>query len=241
MRTSTKALTFLTRAAAAVAALLPCIAAPALRAQANPVPAVTGPITADSLNRLLTAVDQAKKEARVFKLGFSVGWRHIVGSQSELLRDAVIEPATGLVRIDEIDRGAAMMSGVLAVFPVAKYSSGCAATRTGCRVGRLWRLGFLANVKLAAFGTDEGGTFNESVEGGIGPAFRFSDDFAVAATVERVFGRRPRNFVVAGQPLFDSPDPATRAPLTAIDRDDDRFFRNDNLTAWSVKFVYFLR
>ncbi len=222
-------------AQAAAAVPTPAPAAPAA------TPAVTGPITADSLRKLMDAVDQAKKEARVFKLGFSVGLRVLAGASAGLLRDASIEPATGNVRVDPLDRTATMASGVLAVFPQAKHPGRCAKAPDDCRAGWLWRMGFLANIKLAAFGADESSSFNQSIEGGIGPAFRFSDDFAIAATIERVFSRRLRNFVTVGSPLYDSAYAATRKPLTALKSDDDRFFRSDNLTAFSVKFVYFLR
>ena len=62
------------------------------------------------------------------------------------------------------------------------------------------------------------------------------DDFSLGLTVERVFSRRLRRFVTQGTPLVVAGD-----TLTSLDRTDDRFFRDDNLTAVSFKFLYFIR
>jgi hypothetical protein len=195
-------------------------------------------IAATALEDTLDARAARRKEARVFKLGLSVGWRSLRGTQSDLLRDAVINPATNAVEFERIDRTSVLASGVLAVFP-RKKSPKDPCDR--CTFAAWWRVGFLANIKLTAFGADQGATFNQNVEGGIGPVYRFSDDFALALTLERAFIRRPRSFIVAGQPVFDTEPSPTRKPLAALDPSDNRFFIDDNLTAWSFKFVYFLR
>ncbi len=221
-----------------VAQVLPVPAPPAAAVVSPPVPPASATsISADSLDRMLARRELANKEQRVFKLGFSVGWRQLTGSDESLKRDVVIDPSTNFANFESIDHGAVMASGVLAVFP-KKRTPSCTGR---CRQGNGWRFGFLANVKLATFGADEASTFNQSIEGGLGPIVRFSDDFGMALTIERVFSRRARSFVVPGQFVYDSADTLTRKPLTSLDPTDSRFFVSDNLTAFSFKFVYFLR
>lgn len=202
-----------------------------------PLTATATPLTGDALDSALARRELAKKEQRVFKLGFSIGWRQLLGSDETLRRDVVINPATNFAHFEAMDHGAVMASGVLAVFP-RKRKAVCTGR---CRQGLGWRFGFLANVKLATFGADEVTTFNQSIEGGIGPMVRLSDDFGMALTIERVFSRRARSFIVPGQFVYDSADTLTRKPLTSLDPTDSRFFVADNLTAFSFKFVYFLR
>jgi hypothetical protein len=173
--------------------------------------------------------DSVAKQTRTFKMGLSLGWRHVLASGGNVVRDATIDPMTNNVRVDEIDNGAVVLSAILTAFPWKHDSTNKLASR--------WRwLGFLANVNLAAFGAENISTFNESIEGGGGLAVRLSDEFSVGMTVERVFSRRLRSFVAHGAPLVVQGD-----TITSLSRTDDRFFRDDNLTALSFKFLYFIR
>lgn len=209
-----------------------------------------------------TTVAEAKrlqtleKNSTTFRFGLSVGWRHNGADRRSLTNDVGIEPTTGNVFIERGDRGAFVLSGVVAAYPwrrtdLAARSDEPAkkageidpcptAGATRCRLGRAfaaWHWGAMANLNLASFSADAISTFNKSIEGGMGVAYKLNEDFSVGATVERIFGRRPRSFVVAGQPIKDKDGKV----LYAIDRTDDTYFRDDNMTAWSLKFVYFLK
>lgn len=170
---------------------------------------------------------------RSFTFGLSVGWRHIVGGKRTVNRDAVITPNDHVVRIDEIDNGSVVVSGVVLATPFKKYKDATAQRLD--RANSLWRLGFLANVDLASFSADKVSTFNQSVEGGGGVVVRLSDDFGIGLTLERVFSRRARDWVRAleGQPIT-----VDGKNLETLDKGDDRYFKSDNMTALSLKFVY---
>jgi hypothetical protein len=204
---------------------------------------------------LRARLDSIEKASRTFKLGLSLGWRHLLARGEDAVRDATIDPATNAVRVDEIDNGAVVLSGIMTAYPWKRAAAteeasaggavpGAVATRESSAPERprswfgrnAWRVGFLANVNLAAFGAENVTTFNESIEGGIGLAYRLSDDFSWGFTVERVFSRRLRDFVKSGTVLVVDGE-----TVTALDRTDGRFFRDDNLTALSFKFLYYLR
>ena len=149
------------------------------------------------------------------ELGLSVGWRRTTGDDAEMRRSASINPADSTLSVDKIDKNDVVVSGVAVVFP---FSFG---------------LGFIANVNLATFGGEGAAPFNQSIEGGGGLAYRFSEDFAIAFTAERAFSRRLRDFVKENEPLLVNGE-----ALMTLDSDDDRFFIDDNKTALSFKFVY---
>ena len=52
-----------------------------------------------------------------------------------------------------------------------------------------------------------------------------------------MFGRRARSFIEQGTVLKD----AAGNKVTTLDTSDNTYFRDDNMTAWSVKFVYYLK
>lgn len=183
------------------------------------------------LARVHQQIAEFEKSKRVFKWGLSIGWRHIQAPESSLLRNAVLQEGTDTVRVAKIDRGAVVVSGAVVAYPWT-FTEEAANERI-----HRGRLGFIANIAVASFGQDKIASFNESVEGGIGLAYRVSQDFALAATVERVFSRRLRGHIVPDAALPPLPPGATRD----FSVDNDQYFHDDNLTAWSFKFVYFFR
>ncbi len=189
------------------------------------------PIASDSarIAQILRIRDSIEKESKTFHFGLSLGWRHIIARPSDFYRDAVIDPTTNLVAVDTIDQGDVVLSGTLAAYPFWRHSA------KGQRTTK-HPFGFLANINIASFNSDNLSAFNKSIEGGGGVAWRLADDFALALTLERLFSRRLRSFVLPGQMLLVKGD-----TITSLSRDDGRFFRDDNLTAASFKFVYSIR
>jgi hypothetical protein len=175
------------------------------------------------IEKILKFRDDLEKESRTFRLGLSVGWRHRLKTTGDIYRDVVIDPTTNFVQVDEIDRGDVVLSGIMTAYPF----------QVGTRAGPL---GFVANVNIASFDAENIGAFNRTIEGGGGIAWRLNPDFGLGFTMERVFSRRLRSFVKPGAPLVVAGD-----TLTSLSPDDGRFFRDDNMTAVSLKFLYFLR
>lgn len=192
------------------------------------------------------ARETIEKNSATFRFGLSLGWRHIMAKDASLMQDVAVDPVTGHVVPERIDRGALVLSGVVTAFPwrndaLSKAAKGGTNTPPvrGPLGGALapWRLGFLANINVASFTQDNISVFNKSVEGGLGVAYKMNEDFSLALTVERVFGRSLRSFVVPNTELRD----ADGTRVTELASTDDRYFKDDNLSAWSVKFVYFFK
>lgn len=193
--------------------------------------------------------EQIEKNSRTIRFGLSVGWRHNGADKESLVRDLGIDPATGKVAIERIDRGAYVLSGVVAAYPwrhkelqpgEKKQEDPATKNRFASRIGRamaLWHWGTIANLNLASFTQDAISTFNRSIEGGLGVSYKMNEEFSLGITAERIFGRRPRSFVVNGAVVRDQKGDT----LYALDPSDDRYYRDDHMSAISVKFVYFFK
>jgi hypothetical protein len=179
--------------------------------------------TADSLRiaRIIAIRDQVEAQSKTFRFGLSLGWRHILSGTATSFNEASINPTTLVVETDDRDQGDFVLSGIVTAFPFRNNAS--------------W-LGFLANVNVASFDADNIATFNKSLEGGFGLAGRLGPDFSIGVTIERMFSRSLRQFVKIGSPLVVGTD-----TIKVLATDDNRFFQDDNLTALSIKFLYFLK
>lgn len=187
--------------------------------------------TAEQLAALHKQIEEYEKNNRVFKWGLSIGWRNLLGDENSLYRNAVLQAGSDTVRAEKIDRGALVLSGALVAFPWKL------PIERGAKVPRKAHLGFIANIAFATFGEDNITTFNQSIEGGLGVAYRMSTDFALAVTAERVFSRRLRSHIRNNKPLPPLPAGEERD----FSRENEQYFYDDNLSAWSFKFLYFFR
>ena len=200
---------------------------------ASPVMGQVDDSTARAITREALAVRDSLKRLKSVKVGLSLGIRIITDVNDVNFRSPSINPADSTLSIDGIDPTDIILSGVVVVFPWHRTSKRGADSTAKSHCGWCW-LGFVANITLASFNPDNVSVFNRSVEGGIGLGVRLADDFALAATYERVFSRRLRSFVKDGQQLV-----ADGQVATSIDESDNRFFIDDNLSALSFKFIYF--
>ena len=173
--------------------------------------------------------DKIEKDSKTFHFGLSIGWRHTLSNTGTPMRDASIDPTTNKVTVDSTDVGDFVLSGTVTAFPWAQAPD-------SSKWHKINPLGFIANINIASFNADNLSTFNKSIEGGFGVAWRLASDFAIGATIERKFSRRLRDFVKPNTVLTVGKD-----TITTLARDDDRFFHDDNLTALSFKFLYFLK
>ncbi len=176
--------------------------------------------TDPQVKAIAEAVAEELKDSGTFRFGLSVGWRTILSPDERRLRDVAIAP-DGRLLVDRTDGSSVILSGVVAAYPFDETS-------------RWNRLGFLANINLADFSSESVGVFNKSIEGGLGLGVRLNADFAVALTAERVFSRKLRDGVDLTKPLLDD----AGKPLSALDTADARYFKDDNITALSLKFVF---
>jgi hypothetical protein len=219
----------------------PLTAQDTLQAKKDTVPKVTQAerdTVAAITQRILATRDSLTKANKTLQFGLSIGLRQITDLTDVNIRNVVISPIDTTLRVDKKDPTDVVLSGVIQVFPWKKSvdtiivgSKTSIKTRCKFKCG----LGFIVNINLASFNAENIATFNRSIEGGIGLAWRLTDDFALAATYERVFSRRIRDFIQPGQKLV-----VDGKPLTAIAEDDNRFFVDDNLNAVSFKFVYII-
>lgn len=219
-------------AIALVSALMLAVDAHAQAMDSAKVAAVVKTSTDSAVAQALARFEANEERKKVFKIGASVGWRHVVAKGASLLREVSLNPETHVVTADKMDQGDVVISAVITAFPWKKPETASAC----CAKSQAWRVGFIANVALASFGDEGVNGFNKSVEGGLGLAYRLSDDFALAGTVERKFSRQLRGFVEVGKEL-----PVAAGTTPTLDRSDNTYFRDDNLTALSFKFVYFIR
>ena len=201
-------------------------------AKKDSVPPVTKDTIAAVTTRVLALRDSLAKANKTIKFGLSIGIRQITDLKDVNVRNVVISPIDTTLRVDRKDPTDVVLSGLVVVYPWKKQVDSSDSKKITSRCNWCW-LGFVANINLASFNTDNIATFNKSIEGGIGVAVRLTDDFGFAGTYERVFSRRLRDFVAADQKII-----VDGKPLTAISDDDNRFFIDDNLNAVSFKFVY---
>lgn len=191
------------------------------------------PVDSAKVAAIVAQERELAEQGKAFKFGLSLGYRHLQGSGTSFFRDATLNPADSTVEVEKIDLGAMVLSGVVVAYPWKRPTM----SEPSWRARNAWRVGFIANFDLASFANAEVSTFNKSIEGGGGLAVRMSDDFSLALTFERVLSRRLWAFVKPGAKLPVAPG----APPGSFNRDNDLYFRNDNLSAVSVKFVYFIR
>ena len=189
----------------------------------------------------LERLRELEKNFQTFRFGVSLGWRHNVSKS--VVREVSINPANNFVVMDSIDRGAFILSGVVAAHPwrnrelLAAKDAAKKQNPWQWALSNMWRLGFLANLNVAEFSPSSVNTFNKSLEGGLGWTIKLNEEFAFAATTERRFGRRARSFVKAGEPLRNG----SGEVVTSLNLDDNTYFRDDNMTTVSFKFVYYIK
>jgi hypothetical protein len=164
-------------------------------------------------------------ESRSGVIHFAVGLGvRFIYDKKEYFGEPSISPIDSTLQIDSRDRGAVILSGVVMATPFV--NSG----------GAMSNLGFVANVNLAEISSENISTINnKSIEGGLGISYRLQSNFALAVTYDLVFSRRLRDYVLQyeGEKIFDN-----GKTLTGLNREDDNFFIDDNLSSLSLKFIY---
>ncbi len=164
-------------------------------------------------------------EAKVSVIHFaaSLGVRFIY-DRKERFGAPSISPIDSTLQIDNRDRGAVIISGVVMATPFVRKKSS------------LRNLGFVANVNLAEISSETINTArNKSLEGGLGISYLLEPNFALAVTYDLVFNRRLRDYVLQrkGGKVYEN-----GKVLTELNRENNNLYIDDNLSSLSVKFIY---
>ena len=96
----------------------------------------------------------------------------------------------------------------------------------------------VATINITTFNAAQSATpFNQSISGGIGLGYRFTEDFLMSLTLERTSIRQPRQFVLdkVGQSIE-----VNGQKVTSLSNDNNDYFHDLALTSISFKFVYIL-
>jgi hypothetical protein len=169
------------------------------------------------LNKLTEA------KAGVIHFAASLGVRFIY-DKKERFGAPSISPIDSTLQIDNRDRSAVIISGVIMATPFVRKKSS------------LRNLGFVANVKLAEISSETINTVqSKSLEGGLGVSYLLEPNFALALTYDLVFSRRLRDYVLQrrGGKVYDN-----GKVLTELNGENNNLFIDDNLSSLSVKFIY---
>lgn len=99
----------------------------------------------------------------------------------------------------------------------------------------------VATVNLVTFSSaGDGSVFNKRIDGGLGFGYRVNDDVQFAVTYEMISYRQPRPFLYD----YDGKQitlPAQLAPITALNEDDNNYFRDRYMPSISLKVFYLIR
>ena len=184
----------------------------------------------DSLEIKVDNLIEKFEKKKKIQFGFSIGYRQAfsIGEADKFLAEASISPIDSTLQVELINRHSFLVSAVISVYPFDGKTE-------------KWHkdLGAYANINLAEIASDGNfqSIFNQKIEGGMGLAWRFSDEFAIGAGYEFIFHRRIRDYV------FNSVGKQITVQgnvLTELDESDDSLFRSDNVHAWTVKFIFYL-
>ena len=193
--------------------------------------------TTDSIS--VNKVKELFEKSKLIRVGVSVGPRKIrVTDENTTGFDyPSISPIDSTLQFDKRDKLDLIMSGVLAITPglgVEKPPSNAGFWQRFCYLIRS-RSTFLLNINLSNL-TGDGAGFNQNIEGGIGYGISLHKVFAIGVTFERVFNRALRRNIseMEGRKLK-----VGGQPVTELDPENENLFRDDNLTAWSFKFIVF--
>jgi hypothetical protein len=179
----------------------------------------------DAINKKLDKIIK-KQDSKIFKFGFSIGFRTFIESERDSRAIAIIAPDS-TVFIEHGDRLALILSSSLTAFPFVLN-----------KCNFLKNFGFTVNINMAEFTDNKiGSVFNKPIDGGMGFAYSFGPDknFAIALTLERISVLRPTSFVInkEGQKIIDN-----GKAITSLDKTDNKYYINSGLNGVSAKFIY---
>ncbi len=196
------------------------------------------------IENLFTRIEELDREVSLAELkavsiGFSVGPRF---SSQDSYEYSIANDGT-LIR-DALTSNTFIISSSLNILPFTKNQMVQNRIRYYEDAGRptrsfLWKMvqnvGIFVNVNLIDISTERTElSFNEAVDGGVGVGFRLAPKIYIAYGLEFFTNRQIRGFYAnqLGQSIM-----VDGQPLTTLDAGDDRFFRNNTSTGWSLRLI----
>jgi hypothetical protein len=174
--------------------------------------------------------------------GVSLGFNTVFGK----VYDARISPLDNKLKITSVSRSAFLLSTGLSV-PISKGKLGGRYYRklvndeeTGPVYFVPYGLCFIATVNLVTFNSAASGSaFNQKIDGGLGIGYRVNDNFQLTFTAEMISYRQPRRFLLEdySNKILTTANGET---VTAINPDDNNYFRDKYMPSISFKFFYLL-
>lgn len=196
-----------------------------------------------SLDSIKTSVEELKgrlEATKIIRLGLSVGPRftRVKGKEGASFVDPSISLKDSTLQLDDRDKSDFVLSAILTITPGIHLKKPTEADRRQRFFYWLFsRSTFLINLNLINITNGgKGAEFNEKIEGGLGYGISLHKNFVIGVTYERIFNRALRQnitdmqgnvIMVGGQ------------PVTELNPDSEILFRDDNLTAYSFKFIFF--
>ncbi|GAB5522266.1 MAG: hypothetical protein Roseis2KO_01380 [Roseivirga sp.] len=173
-------------------------------------------------------------------LGVSVGYNRLINDNYA----AFLSPIDNTVIIEKLPRSSFVLSTALSV-PLTKKQGITQYTQMDNNnnpigpvyyVNHGWAL--VTSINVALFNESLTTTiFNKRIDGGIGLGYRINKDFQVAFVYEFLTIRQPKEFL---RGLIGKTISVNNEVLTSLSSDNNDFFKDDYVPAFSVKFVYFL-
>ena len=198
---------------------------------------------ATSLDSIATSVEELKRRleaTKIIRVGLSVGPRftRVKGKESAGFVDPSISLKDSTLQLDDRDKSDFVLSAILTITPGAHLKKPTEADRPQRFFYWLFsRSTFLINVNLVNITNGgKGAEFNEKIEGGVGYGISLHKNFVIGVTYERIFNRALRKNITD---MKGSVVMAGGQPVTELNPDSEILFRDDNLTAYSFKFIFF--
>jgi hypothetical protein len=172
----------------------------------------------DSFRTRLTAIETGSNNVISFSIGLGYRWLGLHGYE---LFELSISPYDSTLQIDTLARASFVLSGMVTAQPFK---------------GRVSNLLLIADVSLAEFAGNNAITVsNKALEGGGGLGWRINPNFSFGWTLERISRREPRAYLLKrlGQKV-----PGPNGVVTQISTTDNTFYRDANLAAFAIWFIY---
>ncbi len=165
-----------------------------------------------------------------FGVGFGGGY-----SCSTYYTYKLVAPKYALSR-DEVSRLYGGVSGIVAYNKTVFYRKVVNGKVVGEPYARPYPVSALLALNLVDF-TSKGVGFNTPIDLGLGIGVRFGDGFQIGAFMELSRQRYLRDAYAAylGNPI---PDFQINQTLTALDPNDENYFKSNTVVGFSIRFVY---
>lgn len=189
----------------------------------------------EKLKKIVAILEKKK----LIQIGLSVGYRRAfsIGHADKFLAEASISPMDTTLQVELGNRHSFLLSAIVSVYPFENRERDYKINDTDIFSHK--RIGCYANINLLELSGDGdfSSIFNKKIEGGLGLAYKLSEAFSIGAGYEFIFHRRLRDYVInyyGGRKVYENGQ-----VVTTLNKENDNLFRDDNVDAWSIKFIFY--